>query len=154
MYKPHQRRSRYKAGDGDDISPDSVVQTPLVMEQNAGVMGMDVDSIDSMYAPAEVSISNNDLQTSCAAANGVGLASSLLPREAASSDNFGEFAPDQILKGQSFLQPRDQVGVPETLGGALRNANQQIRAEPPNPKKPYVWQNSTIAPDTMQRPLV
>lgn len=148
MYKPR-RRSRYAPGG----AVDAPVQEPM-MEQSAGVMGMDVDSIDAMYAPAEVSTSNNDLQTSCAAANGVGLASSLLPREAASSDNFGEFAPDQILKGQSFLQPRDQVGMPETIGGALRNANQQIRAEPPNPKKPYVWQNSTIAPDTMQRPLV
>tara|TARA_B110000858_G_C17729267_1_gene439233 strand:- start:70 stop:642 length:573 start_codon:yes stop_codon:yes gene_type:complete len=149
MYK--RRPSRYAPG-----APAASVQEPMepVMEQTAGVIGMDVDSIDSMYAPAEVSTSNGDLQTSCAAANGVGLASSLLPREAASSDNFGEFAPDQILKDQSFLQPRDQVGMPETLGGALRNANQQIRAEPPNPKKPYVWQNSTIAPDAMQRPLV
>ena len=33
-------------------------------------------------------------------------------------------------------------------------ACQQVRAEPPNPKKPYVWQNSTIASDTMMRPLV
>ena len=63
--------------------------------------------------------------------NGTGLASSLLPREVASQDDFGEFAPEDILKGQNFLEPRQQVGMPETVGGALRNANQQIRAEPP-----------------------
>jgi hypothetical protein len=77
----------------------------------------------------------------------------LLPREVAPQEDFGEFAPDDILSGQNFLEPRQQTGYPETIGGALRNANQQIRADPPNPKDPFVWNNSTIAPDTMQRGL-
>jgi len=81
------------------------------------------------------------------------LASSLLPREVASQDDFGEFAPEDILKGQNFLEPRQQIGVPETVGGALRNANQQIRSEPPVSKDAYVWNNSTITPDLMQRGL-
>tara|TARA_B100000767_G_scaffold116551_1_gene111203 strand:- start:131 stop:556 length:426 start_codon:yes stop_codon:yes gene_type:complete len=85
--------------------------------------------------------------------NGTGLASSLLPREVASQDDFGEFAPEDILKGQNFLEPRQQVGMPETIGGALRNANQQIRSEPPVSKEAYVWNNSTITPDLMQRGL-
>jgi hypothetical protein len=84
---------------------------------------------------------------------GTGLASSLLPREVASAEDFGQFAPEDILKGQNFLEPRKQIGFPETVGGALRNANQQIRADPPNPKDPYVWNNSTIVPDLMQRGL-
>ena len=84
---------------------------------------------------------------------GTGLASSLLPREVASDEDFGQFAPEDILKGQNFLEPRAQVGFPETVGGALRNANQQIRKDPPNPKDPFVWNNSTIVPDTMQRGL-
>jgi len=84
---------------------------------------------------------------------GTGLASSLLPREVASKEDFGQFAPEDVLKGQNFLEPRAQVGYPETIGGALRNANQQIRADPPNPKQPFVWNNSTITPDTMQRGL-
>lgn len=84
---------------------------------------------------------------------GTGLASSLLPREVASSEDFGQFAPEDVLKGQNFLEPRAQIGYPETIGGALRNANQQIRKDPPNPKEPFVWNNSTIAPDTMQRGL-
>ena len=85
--------------------------------------------------------------------NGTGLASSLLPREVASQDDFGEFAPEDILRGQNFLEPRQQVGMPETVGGALRNANRQIRAEPPVGKEAYVWNNSTITPDLMQRGL-
>jgi len=84
---------------------------------------------------------------------GTGLASSLLPREVASKEDFGQFAPEDVLKGQNFLEPRAQIGYPETIGGALRNANQQIRKDPPNPKEPFVWNNSTIAPDTMQRGL-
>jgi hypothetical protein len=89
----------------------------------------------------------------CGMENGTGLASSLLPREVASAEDFGEFAPEDILAGQNFLEPRQQVGFPETIGGALRNANQQLRSDPPNPKKPFVWNNSTIVPDMMQRNL-
>jgi hypothetical protein len=84
---------------------------------------------------------------------GTGLASSLLPREVASAEDFGQFVPEDILAGQNFLEPRKQIGFPETVGGALRNANQQIRKDPPNPKEPFVWNNSTIVPDLMQRGL-
>ena len=87
------------------------------------------------------------------AAQGVGLASSLLPREVAKSEDFGKFVPADILIGQNFLDPRMQIGFPESIGGVIRNANQQIRAEPPNPKQAYQWNNSTIMPDLMQRPL-
>ncbi len=90
---------------------------------------------------------------SCGMRKGTGLASSLLPREVASQEDFGQFAPEDILKGQNFLEPRQQTGYPETVGGALRNANQQIRSDPPNPKDGYVWNNSTIVPDAMQRDL-
>lgn len=43
-----------------------------------------------------------DLSNSCAMKAGTGLSSSLLPREVASSDDFGQFAPDDILSGQNF----------------------------------------------------
>ena len=140
----HRNKSRYESKDGEKAA---MPETP------AGIVGIDINTIDDMHAPSNLAGTNIDLQTSCAMNNGVGLASSLLPREAASQEKFDEMAPDDILKGQSFLNPREQIGYPETLGGSLRNANQQIRAEPPNPKKPYVWQNSTIPPDSMQRPI-
>jgi hypothetical protein len=92
-------------------------------------------------------------QNGCGMEKGTGLASSLLPREVASAEDFGEFAPEDILAGQNFLEPRQQIGFPESVGGALRNANQQIRAEPPNTKEPFVWNNSTIVPDGMMRSL-
>jgi hypothetical protein len=116
------------------------------------VTGEDLEEEDE-YASADLSNSGIDLNLGCAMKSGVGLASSLLPREMASQEDFGQFAPDDILKGQNYLDPRNQIGIPETIGGAIRNANQQIRADPPNPKAPYTWNNSTIVPDLMQRDL-
>lgn len=117
------------------------------------VSGTDMSDLDDQYAPADLSGTGIDLNVGCAMNAGVGLASSLLPREMASQEDFGQFAPDDILKGQNFLDPRNQIGFPETIGGNLRNANQQIRADPPNPKQPYTWNNSTIVPDLMQRKI-
>jgi|SRR6056300_1491583 len=117
---------------------------------------------ERMYAPsgapempAGPSMGPGEMPTSqCEMKAGTGLASSLLPREVASQEDFGQFAPEDVLAGQNFLEPRNQIGLPESVGGALRNANQQLRAEPPNPKEPFTWNNSTIVPDLMQRPLM
>jgi len=109
---------------------------------------------ERMYAPSGYgAVGPSEPGVGCEMKAGTGLASSLLPREVASQEDFGEFAPEDILAGQNFLEPRAQIGFPETVSGALRNANQQIRADPPNPKEPFVWNNSTIASDTMRRPL-
>lgn len=84
-------------------------------------------------------------------AGGTGLSSALLPRETATQEDFGEFAPDEILANQNYLDPRSQVGFPETMGGALRNANQQVRSEPPNPRSAVsIFNTSTIEPDQMR----
>jgi hypothetical protein len=109
---------------------------------------------ERMYAPSGYgAVGPSEPGVGCEMKAGTGLASSLLPREVASQEDFGEFAPEDILAGQNFLEPRAQIGFPETISGALRNANQQIRSDPPNPKEPFVWNNSTIASDTMRRPL-
>ena len=87
-------------------------------------------------------------------AGGSGLSSALLPKETATQEDFGEFAPDEILANQNYLDPRSQVGFPETVGGALRNANQQIRSEPPNPRGAVsIFNTSTIEPDQMRPPF-
>ena len=116
---------------------------------------MRADDQDAGYAmlDADFGVSSMGQEPNCALGAGIGLASSLLPREVAKVENFGDFAPDDILRGQNFLDTRNQIGFPETLGGNIRNGNQQIRADPPNPKQPYVWNNSTIVPDLMQRDL-
>ena len=107
--------------------------------------GSNVDA--SMPAP----VNGGSLSVPAAAANGMGIASSLLPRDVAAQEDFGEFAPDDILKGQNYLNPRALIGYPETVGGALRNANQQIRSEPPNPREAVtIFNTSTIVPDQMR----
>ncbi len=76
---------------------------------------------------------------------------SLIPREVVQTEDFGQFSPDKILSGQNYLDPRNQIGYPETVGGVLRNANQQIRSEPINPRAPVsIFNLSTIPPDTMR----
>ena len=76
---------------------------------------------------------------------------SLIPREVVQTEDFGQFSPEKILSGQNYLDPRSQIGYPETLGGVLRNANQQIRSEPVNPRTPVsIFNLSTIPPDTMR----
>lgn len=78
-------------------------------------------------------------------------AAGLIPREVVVTEDFGKFAPDQILQGQNYLDPRSQIGYPETIGGVLRNANQQFRSEPINPRQPVsIFNLSTIPPDTMR----
>ena len=78
-------------------------------------------------------------------------AAGLIPREVVVSEDFGKFAPDKILQGQNYLDPRSQIGYPETIGGVLRNANQQFRSEPTNPRDPVsIFNLSTIPPDTMR----
>lgn len=81
----------------------------------------------------------------------VGVSTSLLPKEIPSQEDFGSFSADAILSGQSYLDPRAQIGYPETTGGVLRNANWDVRSEPVNPRQPVsIWMNSTIVPDLMR----
>jgi hypothetical protein len=54
---------------------------------------------------------------------------------------------------QSFLSAGSLAGI-NTVGSSLRNANLQIRSEPPNPQTSVSpWMNTTIEPDLMRIPL-
>lgn len=136
-------------------SSDNIYTGSRSQSSDEGLLSMRPDDEDSGYATLDVEFGASSMgqEPNCALGAGIGLASSLLPREVAKVENFGDFAPDDILRGQNFLDTRNQIGFPETLGGNIRNGNQQIRADPPNPKQPYVWNNSTIVPDLMQRDL-
>lgn len=80
-----------------------------------------------------------------------GVGSGLLPKEPVNQEDFGSFSAESILSGQNFLDPRAQIGYPETVGGTLRNANLQLRSEPVNPRDPVsIFNLSTIVPDTMR----
>jgi len=58
-----------------------------------------------------------------------------------------------ILQGVNMLDASYHVGV-NTVGQSLRNANQQLRSDPPNPQvNVSPWMNTTIGPDLPRRPL-
>ena len=80
----------------------------------------------------------------------------LLPKN--DKDNISNFNKDYpisegILKGVNFLDAGYQIGV-NTVGQSLRNANRQLRSEPPNPQVAVSpWLNTTIGPDLARQPL-
>ena len=75
----------------------------------------------------------------------------LMPNEVPVSEDFAQFNTDYILSNQNYLDPRNQIGYPETVGGTLRNANRQIRSEPTNPRDPVsIFNLSTIVPEQMR----
>jgi hypothetical protein len=81
-------------------------------------------------------------------------ADDLLPKDAANSP-FAQVNP----AGQGDDDTRNHLTAGYTLGvnsigNSLRNANQQLRSEPPNPQlKVSPWMNTTIGPDLGRRPL-
>tara|TARA_Y100000389_G_scaffold147340_1_gene146222 strand:+ start:103 stop:600 length:498 start_codon:yes stop_codon:yes gene_type:complete len=81
-------------------------------------------------------------------------AADLLPRDAANSP-FAQVNPSGQgdADGQNFLTAGSLIGI-DTVGQSLRNANQQLRSEPPNPQvKVSPWMQTTINPDLSRKSL-
>lgn len=79
--------------------------------------------------------------------------SELLPKDMASV--WAEQNPmgPGSLKGKNFLSAGALIGV-NTVGQSMRNANLQVRSEPPNPQVAVsIFNQSTISPDISHRPL-
>jgi len=57
------------------------------------------------------------------------------------------------IAGKNYLSAGALIGV-NTIGQSLRNANYQLRSDPPNPQvKVSIWNQTTIEPDINRRPL-
>lgn len=83
------------------------------------------------------------------------VASSLLPNPGANMkmEGFSDCDVTNPLSNQVFLSASGRFGV-DTVSNSTRNSNLQIRSEPPNPKLSVgPWNNSTIYPDLLNRPL-
>ena len=82
----------------------------------------------------------------------------LTPQELLPQDNANTWAKSNpegsgSLKDRNFLQSAHHIGV-NTVGQTLRNANLQLRSEPPNPQvKVSPWSQSTIEPDMNRKPM-
>jgi hypothetical protein len=74
----------------------------------------------------------------------------LLP---SSGSGWGTPNPSSALQNVNLLQAGYHIGI-DTVGQSLRNANLQVRSEPPNPQMQVgPWMNTTIEPDLMRVPL-
>ena len=77
----------------------------------------------------------------------------LLPKDL--NTQFGQLNPQGAgdLQAINLLKAGHHMGI-NTVGSSLRNANLQVRSEPPNPQLVVSpWSNSTIAPDLMRIPF-
>jgi len=77
----------------------------------------------------------------------------LLPNDECNlwSKNNPQGSPD--LSNRNFLQAGWATGV-STVGSTMRNANLQLRSDPPNPQKVVSpWMQTTIGPDLARKPL-
>jgi hypothetical protein len=77
----------------------------------------------------------------------------LLPRD--TNNQWGSLNPSGSgdLQGQNLLSATFLTGI-DTIGNTMKNANLQLRSEPPNPQLNVgPWNQSTFAPDLMRTPL-
>ena len=83
-------------------------------------------------------------------------AADLLPTDQAKAVqefNIAKPIGEGILEDVNNLKAGYHIGI-DTVGQTLRNANRQVRSEPANPQVPVSpWMNTTIASETMRRPL-
>lgn len=102
-----------------------------------------METADSAPAPAEETAPVQDVLG----------ADDLLPKDVNAA--WADLNPEGqgSLKAKNFLEAGYHLGI-NTTGQSLRNANLQLRSEPPNPQVPVSpWLQSTIEPDLNRRPL-
>jgi len=132
-------------------------------QQNVGESSVDAGADN--YQPAEPEGENEEygaasgmntdsygLPPSCAKQEVVN-PSELLPRD--NNSDFSKLNPQGAgdLQNVSLLKAGHHIGI-NTVGQSLRNANLQLRSEPPNPKmETGPWNTSTITGDPYRRPL-
>lgn len=83
--------------------------------------------------------------------------STINPNDLLPKDSNGAWAMKPMGSGDflgvNLLNAGYLIGI-NTVGSSLRNANQQIRSDPPNPQlQVSPWNNTTIEPDIMRAPL-
>jgi hypothetical protein len=108
---------------------------------------------NEVYASANgVQTSMPGVPSSCSQPN-IQNPAELLPKD--SNSQWAQLNPSGKgeLANVNLLKAGYHIGI-DTVGQSLRNANLQIRSEPPNPQLSVgPWNQSTIEPDFMRPPL-
>ena len=119
---------------------------------NAGVQASDPNGNEVFASANGTQTSSPGVPSSCSQPN-VQNPADLLPKD--SNSQWNELNPSGKgdLANVNLLKAGYHIGI-DTIGQSLRNANLQIRSEPPNPQLNVgPWNSSTISPDYMRPPL-
>ena len=129
------------------------MQTPNMNNQaSAAVRPSDPNNNEVFASVNGVQTSMPGLPSSCSQPN-IQNPAELLPKD--SNSQWAQLNPSGKgeLANVNLLKAGYHIGI-DTIGQSLRNANLQIRSEPPNPQLNVgPWMQSTIEPDFMRPPL-
>jgi len=121
-------------------------------EMSSGVRASDPNGNEVFAAANGVQTSMPGIPSSCSKPN-IQNPAELLPKDA--NSQWAQLNPSGKgeLANVNLLKAGYHIGI-DTVGQSLRNANLQIRSEPPNPQLNVgPWNQSTIEPDFMRPPL-
>ena len=112
-------------------------------------------SVADQHTEANANGLNTDMQSlpSSCASKQISNPKDLLPADG--NTEFSKMNPSGAgdLMNVNLLRSGHHIGI-NTVGTSLRNANLQVRSEPPNPRiNTGPWNTSTITSDTHRRPL-
>jgi hypothetical protein len=122
------------------------------MQASAGVRPSDPNGNEVFASANGVNTSMPGIPSSCSKPN-IQNPAELLPKD--SNSQWAQLNPSGKgeLANVNLLKAGYHIGI-DTIGQTLRNANLQIRSEPPNPQMNVgPWNQSTIEPDFMRIPL-
>jgi len=121
-------------------------------QASAGVRPSDPNGNEVFASATGVQTSMPGIPSSCSQPN-IQNPAELLPKD--SNSQWAQLNPSGKgeLANVNLLKAGYHIGI-DTVGQSLRNANLQIRSEPPNPQLNVgPWNTSTIEPDFMRIPL-
>ena len=134
---------------------DSMANKHAEKEGTAPAMNNYKPSVADEPTEASVNGMNTDMKAlpaSCASKK-ISNPKDLLPADG--NTEFSKMNPSGSgdLMNVNLLRAGHHIGI-NTVGTSLRNANLQVRSEPPNPRlNTGPWNTSTITADTHRRPL-
>jgi len=121
-------------------------------QMSAGVKPSDPNGNEVFASANGVQTSMPGIPSSCSQPN-IQNPAELLPKD--SNSQWAQLNPSGKgeLANVNLLKAGYHIGI-DTIGQTLRNANLQIRSEPPNPQLSVgPWNQSTIEPDFQRVPL-
>jgi hypothetical protein len=142
-----------KGSYGPEMNDTMAQQYKKPSSNNGGVKPSEPLGENEVFASANgVQTSMPGLPSSCSS-NSIQNPAELLPKD--SNSQWAQLNPSGKgeLANVNLLKAGYHIGI-DTIGQTLRNANLQIRSEPPNPQLSVgPWNLSTIEPDFMRPPL-